>query len=61
LGRFEATTVKARIIENDAKTSRISPFGLGGEDTARRFSFSPGDKEKETIRQTLLGRAIPTA
>jgi len=35
------TTARAETIENEARTSRISDFGLGGEITARRFSFSP--------------------
>jgi len=34
-------TVRTEIIENGAKTSRISGFGLGGENRARGFSFSP--------------------
>ncbi|RPA96248.1 hypothetical protein L873DRAFT_1242732 [Choiromyces venosus 120613-1] len=31
---------KAEIMENHAKTSRISPFGLSGENTAKGLSFS---------------------
>jgi len=39
--RVRCSIVKTRIIEKDARTSRISPFGLRGENTAKRFSFSP--------------------
>jgi len=40
-------TVGARIIKNDARTSRISPFGLRGEITAKRFSFSSVETNKK--------------
>ena len=48
---------KTEIIENGARTSRISPFGLGGgENTARRFSFSPHSRQGKRNDTTDLSR-----
>ena len=41
LGLMRNQTVKTGIIGPHAKTARIPSFGLGRENTARRFSFSP--------------------
>jgi len=55
-------TVGARIIKNDARTSRISPFGLRGEITAKRFSFSSVEtNKKKRNSQTLLGETTLTS
>jgi len=37
----QAPATRSEMIENNSRTSRISGFGLGGENRARRFSFSP--------------------
>ena len=38
-GGFRDTLISG-IVGNDLRTSRIPPFGLRGENSAKRFSFS---------------------
>jgi len=55
-------TTRAGIIENHARTSWISLFGLGEKNIAKRFSFSGGPRQiKRQIEQALLGEATQTA
>ncbi|RPA97937.1 hypothetical protein L873DRAFT_1809049 [Choiromyces venosus 120613-1] len=45
-------TVKTEIIENHARTSRISPSGLSGENTAKRLPFSPRLRQIKKKKKT---------
>jgi len=49
------------MVGNEARTSRISPFGLWGENTTKGFSFSPLLRQiKGKIQPALQGEATPS-
>jgi len=56
---LDTSTVRIEIIENDAKMSGISSFGIGGEITTRRFSFSSYLRHRTYIEK-LISSVIPS-
>ena len=57
VGGFKTTTVKAGIIENDARTSRISPFGLGGEEDSLSAPHWRQGKRNDSTDLTRRGNS----